>query len=87
MRRSTDAIAGVVLLAAPTAIAFFSGGYFEEARLWAAIIAWAFVALLALFGSSPLPRSAPAWLALGVVLLVASFALWQTQRRLERRRG
>ena len=62
-----------MLLAGPAAIAFFSGGYFEEARLYAAIIAWAFVALLALFGSNPLPRSAAGRLALGGLAL---FTVW-----------
>ena len=32
-----------VLLALPTVLAFFSGGYFDEARLWAAIAAFALV--------------------------------------------
>jgi hypothetical protein len=54
-----------VLLAAPTALAFFSGGYFDEARLWAAIGAFALVLLAAIASDQPLPRSWPGRLALG----------------------
>jgi O-antigen ligase len=61
-----------ILLAGPTALAFFSGGYFDEPRLVAALVAWAVVAVVALAIPRPLPRSGPGRLALaGLVLLCA----------------
>ena len=62
----------MVLLAGPTAIAFWSGGYFEGPRLVAAIVAWALVILVALTSDTPLPRSRPVQIALaGLVGLAA----------------
>jgi hypothetical protein len=61
------------LLAGPTVIAFFSGGYFEEPRLVAAIVAWAVVILAALTVKRPLPSSRAGWLALGGL---AGLAAW-----------
>ena len=49
----------------PTVLAFFSGGYFAEPRLIAAIVVWALVLALALTGPAPLPRTLPGRLALG----------------------
>ena len=46
------------LLAGPTVLAFFSGGYFAEPRLIAAIVVWALVLALAAAGPAPLPRGA-----------------------------
>jgi hypothetical protein len=61
-----------ILLAGPTALAFFSGGYFDEPRLVAALVAWALVVVVALTRPRPLPRSGPGRLALaGLVLLCA----------------
>src|SRR2546423_13195276 len=48
VRRATLAPAVAVLLAAPTVLAYFSGGYFEEPRLWAAMGACALALLAAL---------------------------------------
>jgi O-antigen ligase len=57
--------AAAVLLAAPTVLAFFSGGFFAESRLWAALVVWAALAGLALAVPEPLPRSRPALACLG----------------------
>lgn len=54
-----------VLLAGWAAIAFFSGGYFDRARLWAGVGVWVCVAFAALVGVRPWPRTRGAWLALG----------------------
>ncbi len=62
-----------VLLAGPTALAFFSGGYFETPRVWAGLAAWLLVAVAALATRRPLPRTAPGLLAVGGLL---AFALW-----------
>ena len=42
--------AAACLLAGPTVLAFFSGGFFAEPRLIAAIVAWALVLALAVTG-------------------------------------
>ena len=34
-----------VLLAGPTVLAFFSGGYFDEAQAWAGLVVWVLVAV------------------------------------------
>ena len=73
-----------VLLGGTTMLAFFSGGYFERARLWAGIVAWVLVALTAIVVRRPWPRTWPAWLALGGLAgLTAWTALsigWAPQR-------
>jgi hypothetical protein len=76
MRRAAPAVAAASLLTGPTVLAFFSGGYFAEPRLIAAIAAWALVLALAVAGPEPLPRSAAGRLALcGLALLTAWTAL------------
>jgi hypothetical protein len=65
-------LVGVVALACPTALAFASGGYFDEARLVALIGAWALV-LVALALGAPLPGHRAAWVALGAL---AALAAW-----------
>jgi O-Antigen ligase len=73
MRRAVSAIAAVCLLLGPTALAFFSGGYYAEPRLIGALLAWALVLALAIAGPSPLPRSLGGWLAAGGL---AALAVW-----------
>jgi O-antigen ligase len=76
MRRAVVAAAAACLLIAPTVLAFFSGGYFAEPRLIAAVVTWALVLALALVGPAPLPRRLPGRLALaGLVLMTAWSAL------------
>ena len=67
MRRA----AAIVALVAPTALAFFSGGYFDEPRLWAGIGACALLVVAAL--TSPLPRSPWPWVAPGALALLAGW--------------
>jgi O-antigen ligase len=57
MRRAVVAVAAAILLLGPTAIAFFSGGYFTEPRVIAALVAWLLVLLLAITGPNPWPDS------------------------------
>ena len=54
MRRALAAGGAAILIAGPTALAFFSGGYFDRPRLVAAVVAWALVILAALT-ARPLP--------------------------------
>jgi O-antigen ligase len=72
-RRVVLGVACAVLLAGPTALAFFSGGYFETPRVWAGLAAWLLVIVAGLAGRPPLPASAPGRLA---VLGLLAFALW-----------
>jgi uncharacterized integral membrane protein len=67
--------ARLVLLAGATVLAFFSGGYFDEARAWAGLIAWALVVVAVLLEPRAFPRSRSAWLALGGLLLWAGWSL------------
>jgi hypothetical protein len=62
-----------VLLAGPFALAFKSGGFFDEQRLYAGLAACALVVLAALASRRPLPASAPGRLALGGLALLT---LW-----------
>jgi hypothetical protein len=75
-RRAVAGGAAVGLLCGPTALAFFSGGYYTQPRLLAAIVSWSLVLLIAVTGPLPLPRSGPGILALaGLVLLTLWSAL------------
>jgi O-antigen ligase len=73
MPRAAMVPAAVLLLAGPTALAFFSGGYFDRARLAAALVAWILVLVVAFAVRPPLPRSAPGRLALAGL---AGLTLW-----------
>jgi hypothetical protein len=79
VRRLVRPAACCLLLASGTVLAFFSGGYFDQPRLVAALCAWVLVAAAALTLEDPLPRSLPGRLALGglaglAALTVASIA-------------
>jgi hypothetical protein len=73
MRRAVPAAAAACLLIAPTALAFWSGGYYSEPRLLAATAVWALVLALAAVGPAPLPRTIPGALAVGGL---AGIAVW-----------
>ena len=53
MRRSVLAVGAAVVILGPTALAFFSGGYFGPARVIAGIATWVLVILVA--GVAPHP--------------------------------
>jgi hypothetical protein len=60
------AIAAAVVLGAPLVLSFFSGGFFDEPRLWAALAMWSIFGLFLATGRTPLlPRSTAGRLALG----------------------
>lgn len=67
--------ARVALLAGPTVLAFFSGGYFDEARAWAGLGAWLLVVVAMVFVPNALPRGRNAWVALGGLVLLAGWTL------------
>jgi len=68
------AVAAACLLAASTVLAFFSGGFYTEPRVLAAIGLWLLVLGLALAGPAPLPRSRPGRLAAGGLALLAAWS-------------
>ena len=74
MRRAVPVAAAASLLAGPTILAFYSGGFFTEPRLVAAIVAWLLVLVLTLVGPAPLPRSLPGWFALGGLALITAWS-------------
>ncbi len=67
--------ARMALLAGATALAFFSGGYFDEPRAWAGLGAWLLVVVGLLADPRALPRRREAWLALGGLGLFAAWTL------------
>lgn len=69
------------MLGAPLVLSFFSGGFFDEPRLWAAAATWAALGLLVLTERvPPLPRSTPGRVAAGglaaLTLLTGLSLLW-----------
>jgi hypothetical protein len=64
-----------VLLAGPTAVAFFSGGFFTEAQAWAGLAAWLLVAGGLVLRVGPRPAGTAAWLAIGGLGLLAVWTL------------
>jgi hypothetical protein len=75
-RRGVGAAACAVLLAGPAALAFFSGGYFDEPRAWAGLAAWVLVAVGAIAQPHALPRRRSSWLAIGGLALYAAWTLF-----------
>lgn len=75
MRTAVLTGARSALLAGPLVLAFFSGGYFDGPRVWAGLVAWALVAIVALAAGRPFPTSGPARLALAGLALLA---VWTT---------
>jgi hypothetical protein len=76
MRKWVLAIGAAALIGGPTALAFFSGGFFDRPRLIAGIAAWAVVLVAAVLAPRPLPNSAAGRAALaGLFLLTAWTAL------------
>jgi hypothetical protein len=76
MHSAVAAALAASLIAGPTVLAFFSGGFFERPRLIAALLTWGVVIVAALLSRRPLPRGWPGRLALaGLAALCAWTAL------------
>ncbi|HWE33509.1 MAG TPA: O-antigen ligase family protein [Solirubrobacteraceae bacterium] len=75
MRRVLVTGARAVLLAGPTAIAFFTGGYFDGPREVAGVLAWLLVAVALVAAPRPLPRGTGGRLALAGLALLALWTL------------
>jgi hypothetical protein len=82
MTRTTSVVTGAALLAGPTLLAFFSGGYFTRPRVIAAIVVWLLVLGLAGTGLT-LPRSVPGRMALAGLAALTGWSalsiLWAPQ--------
>ncbi len=74
MRRASFAVVVAALLAGPTALAFFAGGYFAGPRAWAGAAAWACV-LVAVGLGARLPHGLWPRLALGGLAALAAWSL------------
>jgi O-Antigen ligase len=76
MRKWVLAIGAAAVIGGPTALAFFSGGFFDRPRVIAGIAAWTLVLAAAVLAPQPLPSSPAGRLALaGLFLLTAWTAL------------
>ena len=73
MRAAVVTGARAVLLAGPTVLAFFAGGYFAEPRAWAGLVAWLLVAVAITTEPRALPRTRASMVAIGGL---GSFAAW-----------
>ena len=75
MRSAALSAARLLLLAGPSALAFFAGGYFDEPRAWAGLGAWILVAVGVLAQPRPLHPGRGAWLAIGGLGGLAAWTL------------
>jgi len=73
VRRLVLLTAAAILLIGSTATAFFTGAYFEQARLVAGITAWVLVLVVALIGPRPLPKQWPGWTAVAALAFLTAW--------------
>lgn len=65
MRARLPVLIAPLLLLGPGLLAWLDGGYFDGPRLWAGVVAWALLAVVAVVVPRPLPASGPGRAALG----------------------
>jgi hypothetical protein len=75
MPRAVTVPAVAAVLAGPAVIAFWSGGFFDQPRLIAGLVACVLVLAAALFAKPPLPRGAPGRLAVAGLGALAAWTL------------
>jgi O-Antigen ligase len=75
MRTCALAVARAALVAGPTALAFFVGGYFDEGRAWAGLGVWVLVAVALALRGGRMPRSRASWVALTGIGLLGAWTL------------
>jgi O-Antigen ligase len=73
MRKWVLASGAAALLAGATALAFFSGGFFDRPRLIAGIAAFALVVVAAVLSPKPLPTTTAGRLALAGILVLTTW--------------
>jgi len=78
MRAAALRAAGVILLAGPTILAFFSGGYFPTPRGLAGLCAWILVAIALALSAGRIPTQGWPRCALGGLALLALWTLTST---------
>ncbi|HEY5396042.1 MAG TPA: O-antigen ligase family protein [Trebonia sp.] len=78
VRRAVLCAAGAALLAGPTVLAFFAGGYFSEPALWAGLAAWLVVLVAAVADPGGRPAGRAVWLAIAGLGLLAGWTLAST---------
>jgi uncharacterized membrane protein YidH (DUF202 family) len=78
VRRVVLNAASAALLAGPTVLAFFAGGYFEQPSLWAGLLACALLAVAAVSVRAGLPRDRAVVLAIGGLAGLAAWTLLST---------
>jgi hypothetical protein len=78
LRPALATAARIALLAGPTALAFFTGGYFQEPALWAGLGAWLLVLVGSVVAPGSLPRGTPVWLSIGGLAALAAWTLLST---------
>jgi O-Antigen ligase len=71
--RALQAVGAAVLVAGPTVLAFFSGGFFDKPRLVAGVVAWLLVAVAAIALPNPFPRGNAARCAVAGLALLATW--------------
>ncbi|MDQ6732182.1 MAG: O-antigen ligase family protein [Actinomycetota bacterium] len=77
-RRIAVTVAAAVLLAGPTVLSFFTGGYFDVPREWAGLIGWGLVIVAVAILPRPFALSRPVVLAVGGLALFAAWTLLST---------
>jgi hypothetical protein len=77
VRSAATNAARLILLAGPTVLAFFSGGYFDGPRTWAGLVGWLLVVVAALTGTGRvgIPRGRAAVATIGGLALLAAWSL------------
>lgn len=65
----------LILLGGATALAFFSGGYFDSPRAWAGLAVWLIVVAAVGLKPGSLRRSRTAWIAVGGLLALGGWTL------------
>ena len=69
------ALGCAALLLGPSVLAFFSGGYFDEARTWAGLVGFLALAVAFAIGPRPLPHSRSARVAIAGLVGLAAWTL------------
>jgi O-antigen ligase len=75
VRRFALGTGTLLLVLGPTALAFFTGGYYEGPRAWAGLGAWLLVVLGAVLSSGARPLHGPSRLAFGGLCALAALSL------------
>ena len=75
IRAGVLTVARLVLLAGPTALAFFTGGYFPQAQAWAGAAVWVLVAVALVLAPRPLPSGRAFWIAVAGLVLLGAWSL------------